>query len=377
VPLFARHFLAIFLGKLARVFIVVELFLGACSVLAFSATYPYVGWRQQVEVVPDLLLLSMPLCLSFSVLGAGLLAIEEIRRAQGFLAVELAGRDPRWLLWPVLGAGLLGSLACLWLFGSVLPNVEHRLELVATSFVRDAPLLALRAVRDGALFRGFELRFERVDEESVSEIGIVAENRQLAITAKRGAFDVVEDGRTLQLVLTDGRLLRIEPSGELLDDVRFERLTVLIDAERFAGRAKTDLLPLEYYTDVELSRLPDLADLRMHHGLPLLRFQADRLAGIAGLRSARVAASLTPFLELLLVVVFLGMHVERRPGLRAAAVAAGCLVLLVPQQVLVLDAASVDGSTRPWLAWIPTAEVAAILAGAALAHRLASRRSAR
>src|SRR5689334_19913652 len=107
----ARTFFAQFAGRFAWAFVFVQLFLGLCSLLVFSAGYPSVSPRILAASIPDILLLILPLSFTISCLGGGLLFFEEIRRAEGFLTIELAGRDPRRLQVSIVAFGLALS-AC-------------------------------------------------------------------------------------------------------------------------------------------------------------------------------------------------------------------------------------------------------------------------
>jgi hypothetical protein len=369
----ARHFLAIFLGRFAWVFGVVELFLALCALLVFSAAYPYVAPEKMLAAVPDMLLLLLPLTLAFSSLVAGLLLVQAVRRAQGFLTIELAGRDPRALMVPILVFGVALSAANLWLLTCVLPNVDYALERIAGAFVKSAPMTALRAARDGGMIRGLDVSFESADESGVGELALVGEDRSTVVTARRGTFDLVDEGRSLELAARDGRL--IHRDGErLAGNLSFETLRVRFDAERLAGRSKAELLELRYYTNAELERLPALASFRLHHGLRVWDRELARLKAVPAIRAARLGAAATPLLVLALVVAFLCVHAPGSERQRAILVTAACLLVVIPQPALVLSLVGDDRTIPAWVAYLPFAEVGAALLGALLVR--AARRAA-
>lgn len=358
----SRQLLGVFLSRFLWTLVLVLLFAALSSLLGFLTRYPYVPLTAIVASLPDFVLLLLPFALPFSALLGGCLFAARVRRHQGFLWIQLMGRDPRRYQVPILVFGGLVSLGLWGLSAAVLPHAQYRSGRLH-SVVRDAPLeLALRLVEEPRFFPGYRVDYEAVEDEALTGFSLVSRGRAepVAVTGARAELRRTEDGAFLELKLHEGRILRLEESGELDLNLAFDRLRIRFDVDRMAGPGKQGILDLKYYTDSEMDRLPAQARVLGRHGIPVGRTRKARIALVPAVRTIRLQTALMPFLFVWLVVLFLGVHLPGGAGRRTAVVVVFCLAVLLTELLLLEIRARKPPPIRPWVVLLPTIQVAAV-----------------
>jgi hypothetical protein len=358
----SRHYLALFLSRFGCVFLALQVFVGVAALMGYLASHPYLPALQLLRRLPDLLLLFLPVSLPVAGLLGGVLFVAAARAGGGLLWAPLAGRDPRRFQMPILLFGAaLAAVGC-WLQAAVLPQASFR----ARNFVLDvsdaAEGQAVRMVAEPGLLGGLRIAFEDSDRGEMRGFCLFTRrgDEPLAIVCERATADLSPDGERLELALREGRILGLDADGHPRMDLAFGTFRLLLDAGRIGRVEKQDLLELEYYTNRELERLPAQEACLLRHGIRPRPRQARRVDGVAQVRASRIQMGILPLLFLGLVVAILGRD-HRGSRWRVAAVVAVCLVLLLPQAVLLGNQAKEGRLPHPGLAFLPTAETALLL----------------
>ena len=354
----ARHFFLLFLVPFAWCLLYLQVFLGLCSLLLYLWKFPYLPLSVVVQALPDHVLTTLPLTLSFAMLAGGLFFAGQVRRWGGFLQVALAGRDPRscqvlLLLW----GGLL-SLGLLWHNTQVLPVAQYNSRYPAVDPGEIDLSMPLRLLQGQGPLRGVKLRFEKARQGEIAGLLLQGAGKRGAtlLAADRAELGLAGEPPTLAATFHRGRLVATDTKGELTENLSFRTLRVDLDARSLLRRAKQDLLHLRYYTNKELDRLERQAALNQSRGLRIGEGQAERLARVPFLKLARIQLALAPLLFIAAIVRFLGVHLERRHRLRELLVVAGCLGLFLPQAMVFVHDPPDLGFASPWAAFLPLAE---------------------
>jgi lipopolysaccharide export system permease LptF/LptG-like protein len=363
--LLARHFFRLFLVRFAWVFALLQLFLAVSGTLVYLWSSPFLPPLTVLASFPDQVLVTLPLTAPLACLVAGFFFLAEVRRAQGFLRIRLAGRDPREFQWPILVFGAVLSVTLVWLVTQVTPQVLFQLRHPVLTADEARLALPLMILRKGGRLAGLEVRFEEIEDHAVSRLTLVneAEESATVVTARQAEFSLDEDPPRIRLALQAGRLLEVDRDGQLLENLKFDRFDAELDSRGLVHRSRTDMLPLHYYTNAELARLP--AQVRMHQarGVALRGSQRDRVAAIPFLRQARTQIAFAPLLFLALLVGGLGDHREHRQRLRSVLIAVLALCVFLPQAVLFAQRPFGTGlGAWPVSAWLPLAETVLLFA---------------
>jgi hypothetical protein len=372
--IYTRHFFRLFLERFLVVFLFLQVFLCLCNLLAILPHAPQVPFTFLMGSAPDLLLLALPLSVSLSVIVAGFLFIVAVREQQGFFWIELSGRDPRRYQLGLLAFGLLSFLGLWFLNNLVLPKARFYVDYVLTRPTDTTMSLALRLMSQADVLPGFQTEFELVPPAGLKNFSLANEDpsRPLLVTAPAARLDLAEGGDLLEITMTDGRILRLDPQGGLSENARFDTLSISADTDRLFGADKTAVLRPRYYTSRELGRLPAILDYRAWAGLLPTKIQKKNLAAVDSVRMVRLTEAMNPALYILLFVALLGAYHESESKARLFMVAGLCLFILLPQQIYFQTLADRYKLARPVLALAPAAETAALLLVFAL-HRLLRR----
>lgn len=354
---YARSFLRTFLTYFLWVFVVVQAFFGLALTVAVVTSRPYIPLSAFAVGFPDAVLTLLPVSLPFTVLVAGLLFVREVRSHGGFLSIQLAGRDPRPLHWPLLVFGVVLSLGMAMLHQSVLPMALWHTTHVVKTTASTTEALATRLARKPRFLSGYTASFGAVEEGRMRDF-VMTSNAQdeepLAVTAREAEIGLVDDGAVLEVRLTEGRYLRLGEQNEVKTNLRFGKLVLSLDAERLSLPSKRGLIPLKYYTDHELSLLPgQLVRLLRGGQIPSERRRA-RVAAVQSVRLLRFQSAALPLFVLLLVVMYLGVHAE---GVRRYWLVGTFCMLLLLQQILIDARVDKKGPLDPtWLVLLPSAQ---------------------
>jgi len=378
--IYARHFLRLFLVRFAWVFLILEVFLGLCAILVYLWNYPYLPPLHIIRAFPDLMLLLLPLSLSFSSLIAGILFVSEVRRHQGFLRIRLAGRNPTGFQLPVLVFGAAVSLALLWLNTAVLPVVHFNLRHPDIESEEVRFTIPTLMARQEKMFSRMQVWFEKLEGEELRRFAMCStrKNASFVVTADRARFRLTGAPPLLEVELRGGRLLEVKRSGRpedtLKENMLFDLFRGKVDTKGLLYRLKTDILHLRFYTNRELDRLPEQGRILRSRGLSLSPAQKKNLEAIPFIKAARLQLALAPFL-FLVVVVFLGGQHLSRPRLRTALLSMGCLCVFLPQAFFFVQRPiRRDSFSTAWSALLPLAELFLYLLIMSISARLLRRR---
>jgi lipopolysaccharide export LptBFGC system permease protein LptF len=362
--IYSLHFLGTFLRRFVWVFIFIKVFLGLCAFFAFLPKHPYVPLTRVIAGVPDLALALLPVSLPFSLVLAVVLFIEDVRRQQGFLWIQLAGRDPRLFQTGIIAFGALASLG-LWGFNaSVLPKIQFHSNYVLTRPEDTMVSLALRMEREPELLQGLQMDFRFEEGARLADFSLVSadEGAHMIVTAASAVPDLDDEGGHFGLELSRGRLLKADVKGGLATNLRFDKFRLRFDALKLFGADKKRILNPVFYTNRELSLLPETARLQERSGLLLSKRQKRRIKAIPQVVAARVQSAMNPFLFTLVAVVLLGSHAQVGSRRRTVVFAGFLILCLLPQQLVFEARAENGGLPGVWAAFLPTIEVAALLA---------------
>ncbi|MCA8973612.1 MAG: LptF/LptG family permease [Planctomycetes bacterium] len=374
--LFTRSCLGYFLRRFAWVFALVHSFLALAGLLGLLASFPYVPLPRLLGSLPEALLLALPVSMPLSVLAAGVMFCGDLGRRQGWLWLQAAGGRTSQVTWPIHVFVLLISVVLLWLECEVVPHAAYRARFVIDALQENPQTIALRLGRKQSFLRGFKVGFADEVDGALTDFGLwtdVEESGTVLVRAERARIGLVAGGRDLELRLENGRYLAIDPTGRLTDNLRFAQLRMTMDAHRLSVRSKGEILDLTYYSEGELSRLPQQASLLRDKAVAIGDRQRARLRAIDTVRALRLGSAALPWLLLVLALVpasVVGQGSRRRTSI--AVVICGA-VLLIQQVTLETLAAKHGVLSWPLLAAAPAFEVAAVVS----LHRFVRHRSRR
>jgi lipopolysaccharide export system permease protein len=159
-----------------------------------------------------MLALSVPM----AVLVAVLMSFGRLSSDNEITACKACGISFNRLLVPMIGAGLVLTLAMIWFNDRVLPESNHRARMLLTDITRKKPTWSLEENIFLDRFEGYSIRVKTVSRKTseISDVVIIQTiNAQRIITAKRGKMYFSSDGTTLILELEDGEVLDIDPKN--------------------------------------------------------------------------------------------------------------------------------------------------------------------
>lgn len=180
-----------FLGLLLYTFVLLmnHFFLVAEKALAKNLGAE-LTFRLFVAGIPKLLVMSIPM----AVLLGTLIGLGRISADREWLALQAAGHGPRVLLRPVLLHGLMGSLACFFIYAVVVPHTHYAVRnlrgeiLFSSNLAADLrPRVFYELPQDGVIYvddirAGGERRLENVllirpdpDREGKTQLGIASQ----------------------------------------------------------------------------------------------------------------------------------------------------------------------------------------------------------
>lgn len=361
--IYSRYFLKIFIRKSVGVFILVQLFVALCVLLDLLPRYPNVIFAYGLSILPDLIIVYLPRSLPFAIVLGAILSMEYIRKQNGFLWIQIAGHDPRRYQFGVLIIGLLISIALWWLNADIIPKVKYS-TLQSLSSLKESPRsLALLLAEKPNLFKGFLVNFDSITKNELTDFSLIStkKNDPMVMTARSANLELINEGSFLELKANKGRFLKLGDDGKMESNLRFDKFSIRFDANRLFEHSKTKIISLKYYTNEELTRLPELAQYRQQRGIMLSEQQKGRLNGIFQVRAIRLQFAITPFLFCIIVVVFLGVYITENPFLRTVMVVTFCLMFILPQQIILEQMARRAKLPDTWYAFLPTLEIMLVL----------------
>jgi len=375
----SRHLFRLFLVRFGWVFLYLQLFLGLSAILLHLWMHPYLPALRLLLAFPDLVLLLLPLSLSFAALIGGLLFLSAVRSHRGFLAIRLAGRDPRFFQIPIVLFGAALSLVLGWLNGAVIPAIQYQVRHPRIEDEEATRAIPLQILRQKNRFLGARFAFEGLEGGELKNVSLSAPRGGPAavITARRAGFRFSGAPPSLTVVLRSGRMLEVDDRGRLTQNLGFDRFDLTLAPEGLLHRSKTEILPLRYYTNAELDRLPAQRRLMLDHGIRLTTRQQEHVAAIPFMRAARTVLAGSPLLFLALLVLVLGGQAEAPPRGMSAVVAVACLLVFLPQAYFFTQTPVRTGPlAHSGAALLPVIETGLLLGVAVLVARLRGRRRA-
>jgi len=402
----ARQFLRLFCICTLGVFVVAQLFVGLSYALAALGRSRYLSVFTLAGEFEDLVLISLPTVLPASLLVGYLLFAWDVHRRRLFLWIHLAGRDPRWLQMPVLAVGVIASALLWWVNAAVAPNASFRAASSLARLEGDVEDLAARLAWDRDMIRGVRLGVGPVERGRFHGFGVfdssdgaasvmVAETADVELTddaagptgtpsagsgarPSRAAEAGEAAGRFYQVNLHDGRLLQVARSADgtpaLAANMTFEHFRLRQDARAVSRPDKRGFLTLKYYANAELPVLREQVRLLLSRGIVPGEGQMAKAKAVTALRAVRLQGAMLPAIFLALAIALVGRHLETGVRVRVAAVGCLCLLVLMPQQ-LVIESQTNRGFPPPWaLLLAPVAEAALVFAFLGAWRLLAERR---
>jgi len=180
------------------------------------------------QVIVEFLYLSLPhtvaLSLPMSVLVAVLYAFSQMAEHNEITALSAGGVRPLRVMVPILGMGLMATLAMLFFNNSILPEANHRLKNLLMDIGRKSPTFQLReqVVNEIEAQEGLDKYFltaDRIDPSTntLENVTIFDRNnplRQRTTYAARGMMAFNKERTDLFLTLWDGEVRELQSDRE-------------------------------------------------------------------------------------------------------------------------------------------------------------------
>jgi len=174
----------------------------------------------------------LALAVPMAVLVAVLMTFGRLSSDNEITACKSCGISFSRLLFPMLAAGLVLTLAMIWFNDRVLPESNHRARMLLTDVTRKKPTWSLEENIFLDHFEGYSIKVRTIARKTseIEEIIVIqTANKERIITAREGLIYFSPDGSMLMLELENGEILEVDsknPDGYTL--TKFVKQTIAI-----------------------------------------------------------------------------------------------------------------------------------------------------